>query len=122
MTGRRILTLDVVAPCEWITANGRIHHMKRAKLTREWRSATRKALPEGVEPFTGPVHITAHIWKPRAGRWDPNNWCLTTKAMVDELVSLGLLDDDDHEHVIGPDHRRGGKGEPRIILTIEGAK
>jgi len=36
----------------------------------------------------------------------------------DALVSCGLLAADDYHHVIGPDHRHGGIGNPEIVLEI----
>lgn len=128
----RVLVLDVPAPCAWINSNGRQHRMQVAKLTAIWRNAgakavldlnrQRKAAGEGPLPvFMGRVRIVARIWKPKANRFDPNNLAPTSKAIVDGLVAAGLLADDDHKHVLGPDHRYGGKGEPRIVLTIEEA-
>lgn len=117
----RILELDIPAPTDWINSNDRRHHFAKAKLTKAWREAGRIAA-HGHKPFTGTVQITAHIWKIRGGRWDAANYWPTVKAIVDGVVTAGVLDDDDWEHVIGPDMRRGGKGQPRIVLTIEEAK
>jgi hypothetical protein len=128
----RALIIDVPAPCAWINSNDRKHRMAAAKLTSIWRNAgtaavlelnrQRKAAGEGPAPtFMGRVRIVAKIFKPKANRFDPNNLHPTTKAIVDGLVQAGLLIDDDHKHVLGPDHRYGGKGEPRIVLTIEEA-
>jgi hypothetical protein len=64
------------------------------------------------------VHVLAHVWKPRAGRYDPNNLWPTVKAVVDGLVEAGFLADDDHVHVLGPDMRHGGKGGPCLVLEI----
>jgi hypothetical protein len=91
--------------------------MAQAKLTKAWRQAS-AAAATGLPPFAGQVHITAHIFKPRAGRYDTNNLAPTTKACVDGLVDAGLLVDDSTEWVIGPDHRHGGKGSPEIVLEI----
>jgi hypothetical protein len=88
------------------------------QLTQAWRWAGKLAVPHGLEPYTGPVHITAHIWKPRRGRYDPNNLWPTVKAVVDGFVDAGLLADDDHTHVIGPDMRHGGIGPACLILEI----
>ena len=129
---RRVLLLDIPAPCKFINSNSRDHRMAQAKLTAIWRNAGVKAVHDlnqeraahgsgPVQTFMGRVHITATIWKPRGGRWDPNNYAGTTKALVDGLVSAGLFLDDDHKHVIGPDHRHGGKGEARVVLRIEEA-
>lgn len=114
---RRHITIDIPAPCDFINSNHRQHRMAQAKLTKTWRQAS-AAAAHGLPPFTGQVHITAHIFKPRAGRWDPNNLWPTVKAAVDGLVDAGLLIDDDHRHVIGPDMRSGGKGNPEVVLEI----
>jgi hypothetical protein len=65
----------------------------------------------------GPARA-AHIWKPRRGRYDPNNLWPTVKAVVDGFVDAGLLADDDHLHVIGPDMRHGGVGPAALVLEI----
>lgn len=114
------LTITIPAPCEWINSNQRLHRMAKANLTKQWRLAGMVAA-RGLEPLPTPVRIVAHIWKARAGRYDVNNLADTTKAIVDGLVDAGLLVDDSFRHVIGPDHRHGGKGEPRIVLTITAA-
>ena len=105
----------------WINANVREHRHQVAKKTAAWRKAAVKAA-NGIPAFTEPVHITAHIHKKRAGIYDPNNLNMTTKAIVDGLVEAGVLAEDDYHHVIGPDHRHGGKGEPRIVFTIQKIK
>lgn len=121
MTGKRHIVIDIPAPADWINSNQRIHRMQTAKLTKAWRAAAAKAA-EGVSELTPPVRITAHIWKPRKGRYDPGNLYPTAKACVDGLVDAGLLEDDDHTRVIGPDMRHGGTGNPQLILIIETAK
>jgi hypothetical protein len=113
----RHITIDIPAPCQFINSNQRLHRMAQAKLTKAWRQAS-AAAATGLPPFTRQVHITAHIFKPRAGRYDTNNLAPTTKACVDGLVDAGLLVDDSTEWVIGPDHRHGGKGNPEIVLEI----
>lgn len=109
--------MTVYAPAGWINTNVRMHRLPKSRLTKAWREAGRAAA-EGMDPFMPPVRIVAHIWKARAGRYDPNNLADTTKAIVDGIVDAGLLPDDSTEYVIGPDHRHGGKGEPRIELII----
>lgn len=109
--------LTIPAPCQFINSNQRLHRMAQAKLTKTWRQAS-AAAAHGLTPFTQQVHITAHIFKPRNGRYDTNNLAPTTKAIVDGLVDAGLLPDDSTEWVIGPDHRHGGKGNAEIVLEI----
>lgn len=109
--------IDVPAPCAFINSNQRLHRMAQAKLTKAWRQAS-AAAAHGIPPFTKQVRIIAHIHKPRGGRYDPGNLYPTAKAILDGIVDAGLLPDDDHAHVIGPDMRHGGKGAPRIIIEI----
>lgn len=109
----------VEAPADWINSNQRLHRMVVAKRTAAWRAAAQEAIESfGWEPYTGKVHIFAHIWKPRAGRYDPNNLWPTVKACVDGVVDAGFILDDDHLHVVGPDMRHGGKGAPALVITI----
>jgi hypothetical protein len=92
--------------------------MATAELTSMWRYAGRVAA-EGLNPITEPVRIVAWITKERGGRWDPNNLWPTVKALVDGLVDSGLLEDDDHKHVVGPDMRYGGKGHAGVRILIQ---
>lgn len=113
----RQVFIDIPAPAEWINSNHRLHRMAQAELTKQWRQAARSAA-KGLPQLQTPVHITAHIWKTRSGRYDPCNLYPTVKACVDGIVDAGLIHDDDHTRVIGPDMRHGGTGNPEIILEI----
>ena len=112
------LSLFVPKADEWLNSNQRLHRMVKANRVKAWREAAAGAVPPGWEPFDGPVRIVASVWKNRRGRYDPNNLNTTTKACVDGFVDAGLLVDDDWLHVIGPDHRHGGIGEPGIIFMF----
>lgn len=116
--GAKVLTIEIPAPAAWINTNTRMHRMAKANLTKQWRMAGFVAA-RNLGPLNPPVRIIAHIWKPRNGRYDPNNLADTSKAIVDGLVDAGLLPDDSFKHVIGPDHRHGGIGPARIVLEIE---
>jgi crossover junction endodeoxyribonuclease RusA len=112
------LTITVHAPCEWINSNHRVHRMEQARRTKLWRAAGARAA-HNAPPFTGPVQVTATIYKARGGRYDPGNLYPTAKACIDGIVSdAGLLPDDSHEWLQGPDMRHGGKGDPRLEITI----
>lgn len=111
------LRLWVPKADEWLNSNMRLHRMVKASRVRAWREAAQAAAPAGVS-FDRPVRIEAHIYKPRRGRYDPNNLAGTTKACVDGFVSSGLLKDDDWNHVIGPDHRHGGVGPAGILFLF----
>jgi len=101
---------------DWLNSNMRLHRMVKANRVKAWREAAAREVPPDWAPFEGPVRIVAEIVKDRGGRYDPNNLAHTTKACVDGFVDAGILADDDWNHVIGPDHRHGGKGEPGILF------
>lgn len=107
-------------PSHWLNSNQRKHRMQDVGLVATWRELGKQAAT-GLPQFTVPVRIVATIWKARNGRYDPNNWAATTKPVIDGFVDAGLLVDDSYAYVLGPDHRHGGKGVPRIVFTIEPA-
>jgi hypothetical protein len=130
----RILILDIAKPddLEWLNSNDRLSHWTEAKLKKRWRRLGFEAVLDtldchghwatyGTVPnaFTRRVLVTAHIWKPISNRYDPNNLWATTKPLMDGIVDSGLFADDDWKHVRGPHHEHGGKGRPRVVLTIE---
>lgn len=112
------MKLSIRSDTKLLNSNQRLHRMAEAELVKRWRTLGRLAARR-YGPVPTPVRIIATFWKPRAGRYDPNNLWPTVKACVDGFVDAGLLADDDHKHVIGPDMRHGGKGEQRIEFTFE---
>lgn len=119
--------LDIeVPPTEWLTANAR-HGDARARARRVKALRLRAAWmarAAHLAPCAGRVRIVATIHGRVAVRSDPNNAADATKALVDGLRDARVLVDDDHLHVLGPDHRWGAPdpglrvGWHRIVLTI----
>lgn len=115
--------LTLTIPDEWwLSANARYHWTKRKTATANLRvytlaQAQRARLPKGLAR----VRLVAWITYPTAARVDPNNASPTTKAITDGLVDYGLVTDDDHAHVLGPDHRYGGvtKGRRTVRIVVE---
>ncbi|MFD7093349.1 RusA family crossover junction endodeoxyribonuclease [Streptomyces xanthophaeus] len=114
-----------------LNANDRVHHRVRGNLTREIRAAAMEACSEDptmraalVAAGDGPVlqraYILGVLHPPSRRRADPANWYPSFKAAVDGLVDAGVLEDDDHTRVVGPDMRIGPviKGG-RISLHIQ---
>ena len=116
------LELTILAPCDWLNANERLHWAEKARRTRIWRHTAHGAVlaqAKGAR-FDVPVRITVTIHKTRAGRYDATNWAPTGKALIDGLVDSGLLEDDDNTRVIGPDMRAGEKrAEPCVVVRVE---
>ena len=119
----RIAILDIPAPCKFLNSNDRLHRMKAAHLTAIWRNAGTVAVLDQigtpVQTFMRKVHVTVKVWKKTANRYDPGNLYPTAKAVLDGIVSAGLLKDDDWIHVDGPDMRHGGFGAPALLIRIE---
>ncbi|MFF5801627.1 RusA family crossover junction endodeoxyribonuclease [Streptomyces albogriseolus] len=116
-----------------INANKRMHQRDRSKLTRVIRAAAHEAVADSpalmdalAAAKPGPLFERAHILgvlnPATAGRRrDPANWYGSFKAAVDGLVDAGVLEDDDHTRVVGPDMRLGRvvKGG-QIVLVVTG--
>ena len=103
---------------DWLNANDRSHWARKARITRYWRDLTATKARQAGASDMGRVHVTATFHKPTSRRYDPANLYPTVKACVDGLVDAGVVRDDDHRHVVGPDMRAGEPGPRRITLTI----
>ncbi|MFH9826757.1 hypothetical protein [Streptomyces bobili] len=115
-----------------LNANWRIHKHEIAKLTGRIRAATRDAVQEcpalmdGLAaakpgPLLERAHILGVFCPPDRGRRDPANYYPAFKAAVDGLVDAGLVEDDDHTRVVGPDMRLGKvvkRGQ--LVLVVRG--
>jgi Holliday junction resolvase RusA-like endonuclease len=115
------LALPVAGSGFLLTANCRLHWRRRNELTQYWRALvcihTRNRLQDGLWRPLEQAHITVTLTWPDRRRRDPANWAPTAKAIVDGLVDGGLLPDDDHRHLTGPD-MRGGHGPLAVRITI----
>lgn len=134
------LTLDI-PPGEWLTANDRRHWADRQKRTKALRMRGKIAGVNFIRELRreyghrvrlplckARVRVVATLHTRTNTRLDPANSYPTIKALVDGLTDAGLWADDDSEHLIGPDMRRGEpdptmrKGWRRIVITIEAAE
>ena len=113
-------TLTVQSELPMLNLNQRLHWAKKAQLTKHWRRlALTHAMAADLPLNLNRVHIIAHVVKPTNRQYDVHNLMPTLKACVDGLVTdYGLLPEDTNKHLIGPDLRQGGKGEPAIIIEI----
>lgn len=103
---------------EWMNSNQRLHWRERSRRSSFIRSSV-EALARGIGPYEK-VHILAVVRYPKGvGAADPANSYPTVKAAIDGLVDAGLIANDDHHHVIGPDMRRGDNTDARGLWSIE---
>lgn len=102
---------------QWLSSNQRLHWAAKAKRTAWLRAMAHERAVSRMR-HTKPVHITAHIGYPTNGKADPANAHPTVKAIVDGLVQAGVLVEDSHEWVTGPDYRRDAKLAPKGMHTV----
>ncbi|MBZ6250526.1 hypothetical protein KVH27_19360 [Streptomyces olivaceus] len=131
MTTPRVFTLTLPTGLKLLNANQRIHHRVRADLTSTLRGAAHAACSENEHmraalaaanpnPVLQHAYILGVLHPGSRRRIDPANFYPSFKATVDGLVDAGVLEDDDHTRVVGPDMRLGPvcKGG-RLTLIVQ---
>ncbi|MDX2696043.1 hypothetical protein [Streptomyces ipomoeae] len=128
--GPRSVTITLPAGLRLLNANQRLHHKRKAEYTGKIRAAATEAATEDTalmralaDAKPGPLFQRAHILgilrPPSARRADPANWYPSFKAAVDGIVDAGLLEDDDHTRLVGPDMRLGDKVKGgQLVLVV----
>lgn len=115
-----------------LNANQKMHVQDRRRVTARLREAAREAVTEcpalmdALEaarpgPLFQRAHVLGVLHPATNGRCDPANWYPSFKAAVDGIVDAGLLEDDDHTRLLGPDMRLGKvvkKGQ--LVLVVRG--
>lgn len=97
------------AGLKWINANDRLVWMERSRRSRGWRQLARwRAASEGIGSFER-IHVVGMLHFADNRLRDPANWAPTAKACIDGLVDAGVVVDDNHKYVTGPDMRIGAK-------------
>lgn len=123
-------TIALPAGMKLLNANRREHYRDKAKRTAAIRAAAMEAVSEHAELMDAltaakpgvlfqRAHILGVLHPATARRADPANWYPSFKAAVDGLVDAGLLEDDDHTRVVGPDMRLGEKRPGgQLVLVV----
>jgi hypothetical protein len=125
-----VITLP--AGLKLLNANQRLHYKRKGEYTAKLRAAAMEAVSEcpalmdalaAAKPgaLFQRAHILGVLHPPTDGRRDPANWYPSFKAAVDGLVDAGVLEDDDHTRLLGPDMRLGEKRKRgQIVLVVRG--
>ena len=128
--GPRLHIITLPAGLRLLNANQRLHHRPKGERTAEIRAAAMEAVSDNPalmvaladakpRPLFQRAHILGILHPATNSRCDPANWYPSFKAAVDGIVDAGLLDDDDHTRVVGPDMRLGPKVKGgQIVLVV----
>jgi crossover junction endodeoxyribonuclease RusA len=114
----RYYTIHLPVGLELLNSNQRLHRAVRSRMTASIRAAAMRACSEddtmraalvaaGDAPLLQRAYILGVLHPASRRRADPANWYPSFKAAVDGLVDAGVLEDDDHSHLVGPDMRIG---------------
>lgn len=92
---------------EILTSNQTLHQFVKANRVKNVRArAGWEARSQGFTKMEK-AHCICTVSFSTKNRRDPANWYPTAKASIDGFVDVGLLPDDDHKHLLGPDMRIG---------------
>ena len=91
----------MLIPTELTISNNRTAQVwKRKKVKDGIQALTREAAKDRYPCGKASIYVGIH--KRTGTLYDPVNLVDTFKPMVDTLVNMGILDEDDHRHVLGP--------------------
>lgn len=91
----------MIIPMEYSISNNRASPIWLRKRVKDgMRELTREAAKDRYP--VGKANIYVGITKRTGTLYDPQNLGDTFKGMVDELVTMGILDEDNHKFVGGP--------------------
>lgn len=92
---------SMLIPQEYTISSNRTAQVWRRTKTKDgMRALTREAAADRYP--VGKASIYVGITKRANNAYDPVNLTDTFKGMVDELVTMGILDEDNHRYVLGP--------------------
>ena len=115
------MTYDLELPnMHWPSLNTRRSKLYDGGTIKAWREAAGWAAKEAQVPKLDCPTVQLHFYPGDNRRRDAVNLALVHKAVVDGLVDVGVLTDDDPEHVVElmPKIHKG-RGERRWVLRLE---
>ncbi|HEY5834935.1 hypothetical protein [Streptomyces sp.] len=107
--------IELPAKTLLVNANDNLHFRRKAERVKVIRNAAWSVARHMKIPALERAHVFFVIHPDTKGRRrDPGNWAPSAKAAVDGLVDAGVLPDDNHTRLLGPD--------PRIGTPVPGAQ
>lgn len=114
---------------QMLNANDRLHHQKKAKVTKFLRQLAKYEGKNILYDYFGlpfsegkPCVVRVIVFAPTNRRYDPPNWSPTTKALLDGLTDAKIWTDDNYNVIKRTSFEHGGKSgdkDYRIVLEIE---
>jgi hypothetical protein len=91
-----------------LTSNKRLGFREQAKVVKALRHTGWAMARAAKIPRLERAHVF-YVLHPdtKTRRRDPGNWSPSVKAAIDGIVDAGVLPDDNHERLLGPDPRIG---------------
>lgn len=125
MTETQTWQIVIPAPAPWLNANQRVDLRRQTPHRRAWRDAGRVYAMAAKLPKLQRAHLLAELRFADSRNRDVHNLYPSIKALVDGLIDYGLLPDDSHQYLVGPDLRygpkiakRAGSVQGELLLTI----
>lgn len=124
--GARVHKIEFsIATVDVISANGREHHMTKARKTKTvrqlaWATAFRITQHRSI-PLVDRAHVTVSIgWQPLKRTRDADNLAPTVKAAIDGFVDAGVFSNDDDKHRLSTTYTTYPRSEAgRVWLRFE---
>lgn len=108
-----------------LNANETMHFRKRAEIVKALRHTGWAMARHYKIPALERAHVF-YVFHPDSNvkgkrRRDSGNWSPSAKAAIDGLVDAGVLPDDNHERLLGPDPRMGAPvpGSQLVLVVTD---
>lgn len=103
-----------------ISANGREHHMTKARKARHIRETAKlhalRVVGRQSTPLVDKAHVTVSIgWQPLKRTRDADNLAPTVKAAIDGTVDARFLAADDDTHRLSTKYTTYSRSEPGLV-------
>lgn len=104
----------------FLSQNDRLHWRQKAAKTQQLRLLG-QAVGSTHDRVRTPCHMAVEIGWPDKRRRDRSNAASTAKALIDGIVTAGVLDDDSDAHIVSEhytSHVEGDKGRIHFTITL----